>query len=179
MAAILSLMFTIITLATRFQIKAHSLGKDDWLIAGSTIVAVAQYIAIFVGLNRGVGRSSTLLTESYARELGQSVLASEVLFILSLMLSKLSIVVFMKRLLSRDHSAAWIACNAAIALTIAWGVGSALGISVECGPRRILYGPERCPHKVRHDWVSIAAIVMLTLCVAFALGIGHKLRCYT
>ncbi|PPJ56170.1 hypothetical protein CBER1_09098 [Cercospora berteroae] len=182
-AAILSLMFTVITLATRFQIKAHALGKDDYLIGLSTLVAVAQYIAIFVGLNRGVGRSSTLLTESYAQTLGRSVLASEILFIASMMLSKLSVVVFLKRLLSRDHSAAWMACQVTVALTVAWGVGSALGISVECGPDRILYGPTRCVHKllrwelvISFDAVLECIYVGLAICLVWPLQMKRRIK---
>ncbi|KAF7192961.1 hypothetical protein HII31_05692 [Pseudocercospora fuligena] len=147
-AAILSLMFTILTLATRFQIKAHTLGRDDWLIAAATIFGLGQYIAVYVGLDKGVGRSSTLLTQSYARELGEAVLASEILFILSIMLSKLSVVYFMKRLFTRDHSLAWWACHVGIVITTIWGLASALAVSVGCGPSRILYGPERCPGKL-------------------------------
>lgn len=147
-AAILSLMFTVITLATRLQIKYHTLGNDDFFIAGATLVAVGQYIAIYVGLDEGVGRSSTLVTKSYARHLGTSVLASEVMFLVALMLSKLSVVFFMKRLFTRDHSVAWWCCNAALAATVIWGFASSLGVSVGCGPARILNGPERCPGKV-------------------------------
>lgn len=147
-AAILSLMFTILTLATRFQIKAHTLGRDDWLIAAATVFGLGQYIAVYVGLDKGVGRSSALLTQSYARELGEAVLASEILFILSIMLSKLSVVYFMKRLFTRDHSLAWWACHVGIVITVIWGLASALAVSVGCGPSRILYGPERCPGKL-------------------------------
>ncbi|KAF2207584.1 hypothetical protein CERZMDRAFT_26694, partial [Cercospora zeae-maydis SCOH1-5] len=182
-AAILSLMFTVITLATRFHIKAHALGKDDYLIGISTLVAVAQYIAIFVGLNGGVGRSSTLLTESYARALGRAVLASEILFIVSVMLSKLSVVVFLKRLLSREHSAAWMACQAAVVLTVAWGLASALGISVECGPRRILYGPTRCEHKllrwelvISFDAVLEVLYVGLAFCLVWPLQMKRRIK---
>lgn len=148
-AAILSLMFVILTLATRFQIKFHTLGWDDWLIAAGTVVAIGQYIVIYVGLSEGVGQSSALLSQDYARHLGRMVLASEVIFLLALTLSKLSVVFFMKRLFTPDHKAAWWCCNAALVATCAWGVASPLGVSVGCGPSHILYGPHRCEGKVR------------------------------
>lgn len=147
-AAILSLMFSVLTLATRVQIKLHTLGHDDWLILGATILAVGQYAAIYTGLENGVGRSSKLLGQEHATELGQSVLASEVLYIVALALSKLSVVFFMKRLFTRDHKLAWWAGNVAIALTIVWGIAGCLAISVGCGPSTILHGQDRCSGEV-------------------------------
>lgn len=176
-AAILSLMFAILTLATRFQIKAHTLGRDDWLIAAATTVGLGQYIAIYVGLDKGVGQSSTLLTPQYARELGKAVMASEILFILSIMLSKLSVVYFMKRLFTRDHRRAWWGCAVAVVLTVLWGLASALGVSVGCGPRRILYGPERCPGKLlRWELVISFDAVLEVGYVALAAALVYPLQ---
>lgn len=151
-AAILSLMFTILTLATRFQIKFHTLGPDDWLIAAATVFGLGQYIAIYVGLSEGVGQSSALLNRGYARHLGRAVLASEVIFLLAVALSKLSVVFFMKRLFTRDHKAAWWCCNVALIATCVWGVAAPLGVSIGCGPSHILYGPHRCDAKVNPDF---------------------------
>ncbi|KAK5122800.1 hypothetical protein LTR85_003715 [Meristemomyces frigidus] len=89
-AAILSLMFSILTLVTRFLIKFHALGLDDWCIAASTLLAIGQYIAVYLGLSDGVGISSMLLGKHHARTLGGSVMASEILFVLSLGLCKLA-----------------------------------------------------------------------------------------
>jgi hypothetical protein len=147
-AGILSLMFTFITLITRFQIKAHALGYDDWLIAGASAVALGQYIAIYVGLNEGLGTSSTLLSQDHAGRLAHAVISSEILFILALMFSKISVLFFMKRLFTREHRAAWWCCNAGLVLTALWGVGCAIAVSVGCGSYMMLYGPARCDGKV-------------------------------
>lgn len=162
-AAILSLMFSVITLATRVQIKLHTLGNDDWLILGGTILAIGQYAAIYSGLENGLGRSTELLGKADATELGKSVLASEVLYIISLALSKLSVVFFMKRLFTRDHRVAWWAGNIVIALTLVWGIASCLAISVGCGPSTILYGQDRCSGEVRKIRDQIQSIVNETL----------------
>lgn len=142
-------MFSILTLATRFLIKFHTLGLDDWCIAGSTILAIGQYVAIYVGLSDGVGSSSELLDKQRAGMLGESVMTSEILFVLSLGLCKISVVFFTKRLFTKDHHKAWWVCNAALILSIAWTVMSALAVSVDCGPAHILYGSHRCVGKVR------------------------------
>ena len=147
-AAILSLLFSVITLATRFQIKWRSLGMDDWFLAASNIVALAQYIAIYIGLSNGVGISSQLLEEQHAKSLGKTVLTSEILFLLGLGLCKMSVVFFTKRLFTRDHKRAWWACNAALVLSALWTIGGVLAVSVECEPSHALYGAERCTGKV-------------------------------
>lgn len=148
-AAILSLMFSILTLATRLQIKHRALGSDDWFILGGTVIAIGQYAAIYFGLQKGVGSSSTLLGQRRADELGTSVLASQVLYIIALALSKLSVVYFIKRLFTREHKLAWWACSIVVALTVVWGVASCMAISVGCGPETILYGRDRCSGQVR------------------------------
>ncbi|KAK5137069.1 hypothetical protein LTR08_001078 [Meristemomyces frigidus] len=144
-AAILSLLFSVLTLITRFHIKSRTLGLDDWLLAASNTVAVGQYIAIYTGLSNGLGVSSTLLQEQHARTLGTTVLTSEVLLIVSLGLCKMSVVCYTKRLFTREYRRAWRACNAALALSLAWTIGSALAVSVGCGPAHVLWGAERCP----------------------------------
>ncbi|KAK4632895.1 hypothetical protein CLAFUW4_03191 [Fulvia fulva] len=155
-AAILSLMFAIITLATRFQIKFHTLGKDDWLIAGATIVALGQFVAVYVGLHQGLGQSTLLLSQSHAAQLAHAVLASEIFFIVTMMLSKLGVIFFMKRLFTREHRTAWWCCNAAVALTIIWGVASVSGVSIGCGSWKMLYGPARCDGKLARWTVVIS-----------------------
>lgn len=147
-AAILSLMFSVLTLATRIQIKMRNLGHDDWLILGATLMAIGQYAAVYTGLEDGLGRSTELLTREHAADLGKTVMASEVLYLLALALSKLSVVFFMKRLVTRDHKMAWWAGNIAIALTAVWGVASCLAITVGCGPSSILHGQDRCSGEV-------------------------------
>lgn len=147
-AAILSLLFSVLTLATRIQIKIHKLGNDDWLITAATIFAIGQYAAVYSGLDHGVGKSTELLGKEHATELGKSVIASELLYLIAQTLSKLSVVFFTKRLFNRDHTKAWWACNIAVALTVVWGVASCLAISVGCGPSTVLYGEERCSGEV-------------------------------
>jgi hypothetical protein len=150
-AAILSLMFSVLTLATRIMIKLHTLGLDDWFLVGGTLLALGQYIAIYVGLSDGVGVSTKLLAQSHAEKLGSILVATQILFLLALALSKLSVVFFMKRLFTRDHKKAWFACNAALVLTVLWGVASCLIATVECGPTNVLYGTARCTGKVRDE----------------------------
>ena len=165
-AAILSLMFTVITLGTRFQIKWRSLGLDDWLLAASNTVALGQYITIYSGLSNGVGVSSTLLEEQHAKSLGRTVLASEILYLIALGLCKMSVVFFTKRLFTRDHKRAWVACNVALALSALWTIGSVLAVSIGCDGSRAIYGAERCSGEVCLSGAQTCSSRMLTSFIA-------------
>ncbi|KAK3071924.1 hypothetical protein LTR53_007770 [Teratosphaeriaceae sp. CCFEE 6253] len=156
-AAILSLMFSVLTLATRFQIKARTLGLDDWTLAAGTLVAVGQYIAIYVGLSDGVGTSTALLRQEHAQKLGRTLMATQILFLLAMTLCKLSVVLFMRRLFTREFKMAWLACHIALILTVVWGVGSILTVSVGCGPSHTVYGSQRCVGKLTR-WGVVTGI---------------------
>jgi hypothetical protein len=148
-ASILSLLYSLSTVIVRFFVKYHSLGYDDWLILAATAVAFAQYIAIFVSLNQGLGASSFIQAKDVAEKLGSGVLASEVLFILALALTKLSVVFFIKRLLTQELRRAWWAAHVVLCVTIAWAIASVLLVSVGCSPHNAVYEPQTCSGMVR------------------------------
>lgn len=147
-ASILSLLYSVSTLIARFFIKYHTLGFDDWSILAATVVALGQYIAVFVSLNDGLGVSSQIQAETTTRSLGTGVVAGEVLFILAVMLTKLSVVFFIKRLLTQDLRRAWWAAHVIMGLTVAWGIASALLVSVGCDSQVAVFEPQLCAGKV-------------------------------
>lgn len=147
-AAILSLLYSASTLVARFLIKYHSLGLDDWAILAATIAALGQYIAIFVPLKNGLGISSSVLAQDTAEILGSGVMASQIMFIIAVALTKLSVVLFIKRLLTQNLRGAWWAANITIGLTAAWGIASVLAISVGCSPASAVLEPQSCAGKV-------------------------------
>lgn len=147
-AAILSLLYSASTLVARFLIKFHSLGWDDWAILAATIVALGQYIAVFVPLGDGLGISSSILAQDATENMGSGVMAGQILFIIAVALTKLSVVLFIKRLLTQNLRGAWWAANITMGLTVAWGVASALIISVCCSPTTAVLEPQSCTGKV-------------------------------
>lgn len=143
-AAILSLLYSLSTLVARFFVKFHTLGYDDWLILAASVVAFAQYIAVFVSLHQGLGISSLIQAKDVAESLGSGVLANEILFIVAIALTKLSVVFFVKRLLTHELRTAWWATHIVLGLTLAWAVASILLVSVGCSPQHAVYEPETC-----------------------------------
>jgi hypothetical protein len=143
-AAILSLLYSLSTLIVRFFVKQHTLGYDDWLIFAATAVAVAQYVAVFVSLSQGLAVSTLIQAEETARSLGPGVMANGILFIFAAALTKLSVVFFVKRLLTQELRKAWWATHIVLGLTIAWAIAAALLVSVGCSPQDSLYEPQKC-----------------------------------
>ncbi|KAL1306522.1 hypothetical protein AAFC00_005213 [Neodothiora populina] len=181
--SILSLLFSTVTLAARYHIRRRSFGIDDWLVSAAQFFALAQYIALFVGMDsRGLGKSSSLLTTDEAREAGRSVFASNCLFLISLAFTKFSIVVFMKRLFTRDFTAAWMACNILLGVVTVWAVGSMLALTVGCGPTTKLEGA-RCVGQTTR-WGVVAgfdamfeiAIVVLSVILVRPLQMGWDVK---
>jgi hypothetical protein len=143
-ASILSLLYSLSTLVARFFVKYHTLGYDDWLILAATVVAFGQYIAVFVSLTQGLGISSLIQAKDVAQNLGSGVLANEILFILAIALTKLSVVFFVKRLLTQELRKAWWAAHVVLGLTVAWAIASVLLVSVGCSPQNAVYEPQTC-----------------------------------
>lgn len=143
-ASILSLLYSLSTLVARFFVKYHTLGYDDWLILAATVVAFGQYIAVFVSLTQGLGISSLIQAKDVAQNLGSGVLANEILFIIAIALTKLSVVFFVKRLLTQELRKAWWAAHVVLGLTVAWAIASVLLVSVGCSPQNAVYEPQTC-----------------------------------
>lgn len=162
-AAILSLLYSTSTLVARFLIKFHSLGFDDWAILAATIVALGQYIAVFVPLHGGLGISSSVLAQDAGESLGSAMMASQILFILALALTKLSVVLFVKRLLTQNLRKAWWAANITMGLTVVWGIASVFAISVGCSPSTAVLEPQLCVGKVKFVQGYSSVIVSLTV----------------
>lgn len=71
-------------------------------------------------------------------------MANGILFIFAAALTKLSVVFFVKRLLTQELRKAWWATHIVLGLTIAWAIAAALLVSVGCSPQDALYEPQTC-----------------------------------
>lgn len=171
-AAILSFLYSLSTLVVRFFVKFHTLGPDDWLVLAATIVAFAQYVAVWVSLHQGLGVSALIQAESTAKDLGAGVMANEILFILAVGLTKISVVLFIKRLLTQELRMAWYATWAALGMTVAWTIASVLLVSVGCIPENAVFQPQQCTGMVRilHP-KSFPDFLILTACQTVRWGI--------
>ena len=56
-AAILSLIFTLLTLSARLYVRKHMLGRDDYAVVAAVVISIAQYGTVFSGMQLGLGTS--------------------------------------------------------------------------------------------------------------------------
>ncbi|KAI4762874.1 hypothetical protein E4T52_05109 [Aureobasidium sp. EXF-3400] len=170
-AAILSLIFSVITLIVRYHIQRRTFGLDFWFIFAATIVALGQYAAIFVGLdNYALGKAVSLMSSSDLLNAARSAIASNCLFLIANALSKCSVIFFMKRLFSTDNRTARILCNSLLALVAVWVLASILALSISCGPATKFALEHRCSGQITR-WSLVATFDSLFEIAIFLLSI--------
>jgi hypothetical protein len=84
-----------------------------------------------------VCRSPYTICSNVADSVVQSTFTAQIFLILAIAAAKGSVAALMLRLFTRDMKAtrkSWIACNAALAFIVAWGVGAIVGLTVSCSP---------------------------------------------
>lgn len=72
----------------------------------------------------------------------KAALASQIFFLLSLCLAKISVILLIRRLYSPDMFKHLIICDGILVICAIWGLGSILGIAIDCSPLHLM-GPER------------------------------------
>jgi hypothetical protein len=130
--ALLCLVYSVLTYITRGFIKWHMLGWDDLAITIAQVLAIAQYVALFVSLKNGLGRTSEMLTGASRALVSKTAFASQLLTIMSLCLSKCSIILLIRRVFTRDLAQFWLICNMLLAFSVAWAVASIILVTVGC-----------------------------------------------
>nr|OQO17916.1 hypothetical protein B0A51_12471 [Rachicladosporium sp. CCFEE 5018] len=167
-AALYCMSVSLLVLFTRAYIKKNTFGNDDWSFVASCTVMLAQVIALFVALKNGLGSSSALhydtpTDEAQIGTAGRATMAADMLLIIALALGKISVILFIQRLLSRDLRTLNLACYALCGVYAVWGLASVITIGAMCnGPEYVADGLEaRCGDQSAR-WGGIAAFDVLT-----------------
>ncbi|CRL26708.1 DNA methylase, N-6 adenine-specific, conserved site [Penicillium camemberti] len=158
-------------------------GSDDIILLGATISAIVESIIIFHAASIGFGTDISLLTEKAVGRIQNSLLGADILYLLTLYLSKCCIIAIYLRLTPRKRhkSILW----ATFGLSTAWIIMSVLIIAVNCqGNKPWVVPGEQC-HNLFPRWQAIAAldisteILLFTFCIALVWGlqmhISHKM----
>ncbi|GIZ40553.1 hypothetical protein CKM354_000388700 [Cercospora kikuchii] len=93
------LVFTICVAIIRLWIRRHAYGSDDAIIAAATITSLGQIGASYVSYAKGLGKPWTrIAVQDDLRNLNQASVASLVLFLITLYLSKIAMIAFLSRI---------------------------------------------------------------------------------
>ncbi|OGE56390.1 hypothetical protein PENARI_c003G02958 [Penicillium arizonense] len=180
------LMISLVCLLIRVYVRVFlnpPWGSDDIILLGATIFAIAESIIIFHAASIGFGTDISLLTEKAVDRIQNSLFAADILYLLTLYLSKCCIIAIYLRLTPREHhkSILW----ATFGLSTVGVIVSVLGIAVNCEGNKPWAVPGEQCHNLFPRWQAIAAldisteILLFTFSIALVWGlqmrISHKI----
>ncbi|KAL7943917.1 hypothetical protein V8C42DRAFT_327170 [Trichoderma barbatum] len=183
---ILSLIYSMLGAMARAYIKCRMFGLDDLLLALATALHLAQSIAVFVGLNSGLGKfNSTTPPEEWAIS-SKSTLAAVIFCLLALSLAKCSVLALILRIIDSKTGKSKPICIGLMILSLAWGIGSCLAFLINCRAGTLLApdNVKQCPNQ-NARWAVVTAIDILTeiltwlliVWVSWTVNMSFKRKC--
>lgn len=167
---ILSLIYSALVAAARAYIKYQMFGFDDVLIGLAMVLHLAQSIAVFVGLNNGLGKFNSITPSEQWATSSRSTLAAVILCLLALSLAKCSVLALILRIIGSKTGKSKPFCIGLMAFSAAWGVGSCLAFLINCRASTLLTldNVKQCPNQ-HARWAVITAIDVCTEILTWAL----------
>lgn len=95
----MSISFTAFRLISSIVLRGTA-GKDDWVIVAATAFASMQVVATSLMVTHGLGQHQDSLQSAEIASYQQALLASSILYVVALAFSRLSILIFLGRLIS-------------------------------------------------------------------------------
>ncbi|CZR58631.1 uncharacterized protein PAC_08523 [Phialocephala subalpina] len=163
---ILSVIFTSLVFAVRLLVvkwKRH--GYDDGVLGLGHLVALGQWIAIFIALYNGLGKSLEIIGSEEQIVLAKALFVGRILLLPALCFSKFSMLLLMRSLFFWESRKKTLAIELAMILVILWGIGATLAVSIKCSPYYVLGNEvDQCPkHVLRLQLVMITDIAIESL----------------
>ncbi|KAF2689638.1 hypothetical protein K458DRAFT_358572 [Lentithecium fluviatile CBS 122367] len=183
--SVVVIVMTVLTrLGTRWA-KSRTVGLDDGAIITSTIFAIAQTVAVSMGVNNGLGRSAGNETDAQLIAQQKSIYAFTIFFILGQFFAKLSIISFVIALTPfRSHQAM---SRGLIAMTCIWMLASVFGFAFQCDlPDTWKFVRHKCADRVAfytfvesYNIVLDTALSLLPSVIIFGLQIDAQRKVIT
>ncbi|KAJ5493611.1 hypothetical protein N7463_009698 [Penicillium fimorum] len=171
--AAICLMISLVCLLIRVYVRkflSPPWGSDDIVLLGATITAVAESIVIFHAASIGFGTDISLLTQNAVDRIQNSLFAADILYLLTLYLSKCCIIAIYSRLTPSTRHMSIL--RATFGLSTVGIIVSVLVIAVNCeGNKPWVIPGEQC-HNLLPRWQAIAALDISTELLLFTFSIG-------
>lgn len=153
------------------------------------LLQTAEAAALMVGLRYGMGTNFTLLSQSSLAAANKATFSAMLLFITAMCAAKASVILLMMRLFNlkgsrrnsdRSSTINRYLCYCGLGIVLAWGIGSLIGLSVNCSPYSFTEtgsDAARCPGQPLR-WTIITAFDVTTevLLVVLAITIVWPVR---
>ncbi|CAG8895297.1 unnamed protein product [Penicillium egyptiacum] len=184
--AAICLVISLVCLLIRVYVRVFlnpPWGSDDIILLGATISAIAESIIIFHAASIGFGTDISLLTEKAVDRIQNSLLGADILYLLTLYLSKCCIIAIYLRLTPRRRhkSILW----GTFGLSTVGIIVSVLLIAVDCEGNKPLVVPGEQCHNLFPRWQAITAldvsteILLFAFCISLVWGlqmhVSHKI----
>ncbi|MCJ1438360.1 hypothetical protein MMC27_007748 [Xylographa pallens] len=173
--AVLGWAFAFICFFVRTYVRRVFLrhyGTDDAITATATVTALCQTILVCVQIAHGLGQPVDSITPTNLITLQKSAYASDVLFIVTLALSKCAVIFLYQRIMYSWSKPLY----AVLGLTIAWTIAAILAICLQCNPVQpwqtidIDTGELMCTRLIV-QWASIGTFDIVTELAIFSISL--------
>ncbi|KAI5212866.1 hypothetical protein E4T38_00250 [Aureobasidium subglaciale] len=157
-AVLISLSYSCFTWFLRIYARVGYYGIDDIAITVAHVTALAQWASLMVALNNGLGgpeeaighltNMSRALPKVKVSDMRQTIVASQILYLLTVGLTNLSLTLLMRRIFT-TNSKHKLGSYILLGVISAWLVLAVTAIKSNCPSTHILEGQEHtCPNDV-------------------------------
>ncbi|OCL03637.1 hypothetical protein AOQ84DRAFT_325604 [Glonium stellatum] len=168
-AVTLAFVWTCLLIRLYLRLKVREWKLDDYLLGAATIFDSIQSGVVFSQVDNGFGETDSVLNADDLREIGKGDLAQQILYIITLLLSKSAIIFLYLRLSpARRHKLAnW----GTLVVSAIWAILSIVLVSAPCNSIQFwTSGPGQCKDLFTR-WQAITAIDIMTETAIFLISI--------
>ncbi|MCJ1396697.1 hypothetical protein MMC18_009589 [Xylographa bjoerkii] len=172
MAAAVGMSFVFVASLIRWYIRrevSDSFARDDAVIVIATTFSVLQTIAVFVSVAHGFGKSMEMIGLSDLASIQKAQYAADILYIITLWLTKSSAALLFMRLTPIGHQV--FAAKAVLAVSTVWAVVSIFMIAMRCQLSTPWTDYDGQCTNLFLRWQIISAIDIITEIALFAVAI--------
>ncbi|KAB8235600.1 uncharacterized protein BDW43DRAFT_269239 [Aspergillus alliaceus] len=165
---VLSLVCLLIRLYVRFFLSPP-FGIDDVILLGATLSAVVESVVVFYTAHLGFGTAIRLLDDHVIRRIQNSVVAADVLYLITLYLSRCCVVAIYSRLTPRRRhkNTLW----GILGFSTAGIIASVFLITINCSLNKPWVTPVEHCSSLFARWQFITAIDIITEIALFVFSI--------
>ncbi|KAF2793645.1 hypothetical protein K505DRAFT_276673 [Melanomma pulvis-pyrius CBS 109.77] len=177
--SLLGLGLSTVVFVARGVLRWRVLGLEDVTLVAAQLLAFGQYGALFISLHYGLGKSSDTLTTSSQIKVSKAAFSSQILLVLSLGLSKCSLVLLARRLFARGTKHCWLTYNMLLAVFCVWLVGAVILVSVGCDLDIYIppHGNETCAaFAARWNVINALDVISELILISLPLSIVWTLK---
>ncbi|KIW90865.1 uncharacterized protein Z519_08648 [Cladophialophora bantiana CBS 173.52] len=159
-------------LALRGTFNNKNIGLDDGLALVVSVVGLIHSVLVWIAVSHGLGKSYVDVGASDASSMGRLLLASVILFLVTLFLTKSCVILLCRKLFSINMKRHRMLCDTMTVICGLWCLGAILAVTIDCDSLQQLgYRTDFCPTLTKR-WSAVAVIDGVTEVLIFFLSLA-------